>query len=98
MDISNMMGMLGNFQHKIKEAQQKLDDITIYEQGNGISITVTASKKIKDISIASDYDKDELEDLLVITLNKALDKAGQRAEEEMKSVSNGMLPNLPGLF
>ncbi|MEZ5146191.1 MAG: hypothetical protein R2759_03620 [Bacteroidales bacterium] len=43
-------------------------------------------------------DRTELEDLLMLTINKALDEAAQRGELEMKSITKDVLPNFPGLI
>jgi len=42
-------------------------------------------------------EKDMLEDLVTAATNKALEKAGAMAQEEMQKVTGGMLPNIPGL-
>lgn len=98
MDLSNLMGMFGDMQSKMTEAKAKLDDIILTEKTNGISITITASKKVQDINIDESLmaDKDELEDMLILALGKALERAEANAEMEMQKIAGGMLP--PGLF
>lgn len=98
MDLSNLMGMFGDMQSKMETAKAKLDEIEITEKSNGIEITVSASKKVRDISIDASLlnDKEELEDMLLLTLSKALERAEANAEMEMQKIAGGMLP--PGLF
>lgn len=94
-----MMGMLQELQNKIEETKRNLDFIVVQGEAGGITVDATASRKIKSISIPADVrenaDAEELEDLLVIALNKALALAENTWEEEMKKAAGGLLP--PGL-
>lgn len=100
------MNMMGNFQNVMEEAKAKLDDITIEEQTEGIKVTVTASSKITNISIdpslIADQDGEQIEDLLMSTLNRALTKAKETETKEMEKVTNSMIPGglggLKGMF
>ena len=38
-----------------------------------------------------------LTDLVVAAVNKALDEASDKARDEMKRQTEGLLPNIPGL-
>ena len=42
-------------------------------------------------------DADELEDYLILTLNKALEKAKKINENELANVAKSGMPNIPGL-
>lgn len=96
------MGMMG----KLKEAQQSAEDMksrlnTVFVTGESpdglVKVVLTANKEIKDIKLVDDLlaDKDELTDMLIIALNRALEKASQVAEEETKAAMKDVLP--PGL-
>lgn len=93
--IGDLFGNLGQQQEQIK---QKLDSIEINasSQNNEIQLTITAGKTIRDISIDPSKldmnDSDQLEDLLLITLNEAMEKADQLAAEETQKLINEMLP------
>ena len=41
--------------------------------------------------------KSEIEDLVIVAVNKALEKAKAKNEEEMAKVAQGMMPNIGGL-
>ncbi len=60
-------------------------------------MVITANKEVKDIQLADDLlqDKEELTDLLLVAINRGLEKATSVAEEETKAAMKDMLP--PGL-
>ncbi|GET46821.1 MAG: YbaB/EbfC family nucleoid-associated protein [Capnocytophaga felis] len=101
-DLMGMMGKLKETQQKIEETKQRLNHVLIDEvsPNGGIKVTVTANREIKSIEINEDLlsDKEELEDYLVLTLNKAIEKATQINENELAAVAKQGMPNIPGLF
>lgn len=64
-----------------------------------VKITLTANRTIKSISIAEDLlkDKEELEDYLILTLNKAIEKATKVNETELAAVAKEGLPDISGM-
>ncbi|MCB0472437.1 MAG: YbaB/EbfC family nucleoid-associated protein, partial [Flavobacteriaceae bacterium] len=58
-----------------------------------------ANRVIKSIVIDDSLldDKEELEDYLILALNKALEKANTVHEAEMAAAAKNGLPNIPGL-
>ncbi len=100
-DLSNMMGKLKEAQEKVEETKKRLDTVLIDESAaNGnIKITVTANREIKAISVDQSLleDKEELEDYLILTLNKALKRAGEINEQELAIAAKSGMPNIPGM-
>lgn len=100
-NIMEMMGKLQSAQENFEKLKQDLDSRTFTESSSDgtVSITMTELATIKDIQIASGLlaDKEQLEDTLVVTLNKALDKVKQNAMEEAKRTAKESLPPIPGL-
>lgn len=97
-----MLGKLQEAQQKMEEIKERLDQVSVKgESGNGkVTVIVSASKKIKEVSLADEAmscEKEELEDLLVIALEDAMSKADNVAESESKGAMGGILPNIPGL-
>jgi DNA-binding YbaB/EbfC family protein len=93
----DLFGKLQEAQQKMEEGKQKLANVTIDgEAGDGtVKVTVTGSREVKTISIDNQLlapeRKEELEDLLITALNRALQNAENRWEEEMKGLAGGML-------
>lgn len=100
-DMMNMMGKLKETQKKVEETKKRLDTVLIDEKSHDglLSVTLTANRTIKSIEITDELleDKDQLEDYLVLTLNKAIEKATNVNETELAAVAKEGMPNIPGL-
>ena len=97
--LGDMMGKLQEMKKVADEIKTKLDNtiLTVDGAGGDIKITITGNREIKSLQIAPALqhgDKEELEEQLVVTLNKALFKANEVNEGEMKKVAGSMLPGL----
>ncbi|NQX77220.1 YbaB/EbfC family nucleoid-associated protein [Gilvibacter sp.] len=100
-DIMGMMGKLKETQAKVAATKERLNTVLIdAENSEGtIKVTLTANREIKNITIADELlnDKEQLEDYLVITLNKAIAQATSVNETELAAVAKEGMPNIPGL-
>lgn len=96
-----MMGKLKETQEKVEATKKRLDTVLIDEKSNDglIKITLTANREIKSIEIDDSLlaDKEQLEDYLILTLNKAIDKATSVNESELAAVAKEGMPNIPGM-
>jgi DNA-binding YbaB/EbfC family protein len=100
-DIMGMMGKLKETQQKIEETKKRLDTILVDEQSSDgwLKVTLTANRKIKAIEIDENLlaDKEQLEDYLILVLNKAIEKATNVNEAELAAVAKEGMPNIPGM-
>ena len=102
-DIMGMMGKVKEAQAKIKEAQAKLVHLTAEgESGAGmVKVYVNGERKVlkieMDESLLTPKDKEMLSDLIVAATNKAMEAIEQKIKIEMKSATEGMIPNIPGM-
>lgn len=102
-DMFSMMGKLKEVQAKMKEAQDNLQFITVTaESGAGlVKAKVNGQRKLisleVDDSLLNKEDKEMVSDLIVAAVNKAMDEAGEKAKDELKRQTDGLLPNIPGL-
>lgn len=100
-DMMGMMGKLKETQRKVEETKKRLDTVLIDEKSsdNKLKITLTANRKIKSIAIddALLNNREQLEDYLILTLNKAIEKATSVNETELAAVAKEGMPNIPGL-
>lgn len=100
-DMMGMMNKLKETQEKVAATKERMKSVLIDEQsGDGLlKVTITAAREIKNISIADELleDKDQLEDYLVLTLNKAIKKASDINEAELAAVAKDGMPDIPGM-
>jgi len=100
-DMMQMMGKLKETQQKVEATKKRLDTVLIDEKSSDglLEISLTANRTIQRIVIADELleDKEQLEDYLVLTLNKAIAKATQINELELAAVAKEGMPNIPGM-
>ncbi len=100
-DIMGMMGKLKETQQKIEETKKRLDTVLVDEQSSDglLKVTLTANREVKSITVADELleDKEQLEDYLVLVMNKAIAKATAVNEAELGAVAKDGMPNIPGL-
>ncbi|MGG7035922.1 MAG: YbaB/EbfC family nucleoid-associated protein [Flavobacterium sp.] len=101
MDLMGMMGKLRDTQQKIEETKKRLDTVLIDEQSTDglLKVTLTANRTIKSISIDDSLleDKEQLEDYLILVMNKAIEKATNVNAAELDAVARMDMPNIPGM-
>jgi DNA-binding YbaB/EbfC family protein len=100
-DMMGMMGKLKETQKKVEATKERLHTVLIDETSNDekLKVTITANRTIKSITINNELlqDKDMLEDYLILTLNKAIEKATNVNEAEIAAVAKEGMPNIPGM-
>jgi len=100
-DLMGMMGKLKETQQKIEETKKRLDTVLIDEQSNDglLKVTITANRTIKAVTVDDSLleDKEQLEDYLVLVLNKAIASATAVNEAELGAVAQDGMPNIPGM-
>lgn len=100
-DLSGMIQKLKETQQKVEETKKRLDTVLIDETSSDgkLKVTVTANSVIKSITMNDSLlsDVEELEDYLILTLNKALEKAKSIHENELANVAKSGMPNIPGM-
>lgn len=93
--------LMSQMQNHTEEAKRKLDSILVEsEVENGlIKITANANKIITNITISDKIagDKEAVEDLIVVAVNRVLEKAKKVQKNEMGNVANNLIPGLGNL-
>ncbi|TQD40142.1 YbaB/EbfC family nucleoid-associated protein [Haloflavibacter putidus] len=99
--FGDMMNKLQETQKKVEETKERLNSVTLQENSNDnlLKVTITANREIKNIEVAEELlqDKEQLEDYLVLTVNKAIEKATEVNEAELGAVAKDGMPNIPGM-
>lgn len=101
MDLMGMMGKLKETQNKIEETKKRLDSVLVDEQSTDglLKVTMTANRKVKSMTIADELleDKEQLEDYLILVMNKAIEKASKVNDAELDAVAKMDMPMIPGM-
>ncbi|MEC5147711.1 YbaB/EbfC family nucleoid-associated protein [Chitinophaga sp. 212800010-3] len=98
--FGDLFGKLTQIKQKLQEGKERLATVTLSgEAGNGaVKVTVDGNRQVKSIDVAahllSPENKEEMEDLLISALNRALKDAENAWEAEMKGAAGGMLGGL----
>jgi len=94
--------LMSQMQSQTEEVKKKLNSIIIEKEAeNGlIKVKANANKKILSIEINDKIanDKDTIEDLIIVAVNKAIEEAEIISEKEMGNIAQGLMPNLGGLL
>ena len=100
-DMMGMMNKLKEAQEKVEQTKKRLDTVLIDEQSADglLKVTITANREVKNISVDEQLlqDKEQLEDYLVLTMNKAIKKATDINEAEIDSAAKDGMPDIPGM-
>jgi DNA-binding protein YbaB len=77
MDLMGMMGKLKETQQKKEDTKKRLDTVLVDEQSSDglLKVTLTANRSVKStIDDSLLEDKEQLEDYLILVLNKAINR------------------------
>jgi DNA-binding protein YbaB len=100
---NDFLSKLNEARQKIEEAKSRLNSIIVEVEalGGGVRIKANANKIITGFEVSDEFlrsrSRREIEEILLSTANKALEEAAQRGEMEMKTITQGLLPDFPGL-
>jgi len=76
--------------------------VTGTAEGGKITVTANANKAVQSVAIDEAFlkeaDKEELEELLVIAINKAMEQAENVSQSEMAAMTQNMFGDMGGLF
>ena len=101
MDIQKLMEQARQMQDNLGRIEEELN-ATEYEgkaEGNGVKVVVNGRNEVQSVEIADDLmsvdNKEMLQDLILIAVNEAVEKAFQDRENKLGSATSGL--NLPGM-
>jgi len=95
-DMTKMMKAAQEMQQKMAQLQEDMQNLTVTgESGAGlVKATCTCKGELKaldiDPSIFNSDDKEVVEDLILAAIKDAQQKAGDKAQEEMGKLTEGM--------
>lgn len=93
----DLFGKLNEARKKSEEIKAGLANVSVKgDAGSGkVTVVMDGNRRVKSIEISNDLlsgDKEELEDLLIIAINKASDQAEAVSADELKKITQDLLP------
>ena len=101
--FAGLMKQAREMQAKMKEAQEKLAEMTVEASAGGGKVTVVATGKQEILEVRIDpevvdaEDVEMLQDLVLAATNEALRRAAEMAQQELAKATGG-LSDMAGLF
>ena len=94
-----MMEKLQAMQGRMEEIKNRIETIVVRgEAENGkIIVQINGNRKVKDIQLDPELltgDKEQLEELLAVAVNRAIEQADNVNNSEMQSAAMGMMPGM----
>jgi DNA-binding YbaB/EbfC family protein len=102
MDLQRLMQQANAMQKKMAKIEEELD-ASVYSGNNGgesgVTVKVNGKNEVVEVNIADDLlskdSKEELQDMIMLAVNEAEDKATQDRKEKMDAVTQGI--RMPGM-
>jgi DNA-binding YbaB/EbfC family protein len=101
---AGMMKQIQKMQEDMEKAQEALAQETVNTEAGGgiVKVVMTCHQRLQEINIDKsklDFDDEEwttdLQDLIAIAVNEAIEKSQERAAERMESITGGLSSMLP---
>ena len=102
MDLQRLMQQANAMQKKMAKIEEELD-ASVYSGNNGresgVTVKVNGKNEVVEVNIADDLlskdSKEELQDMIMLAVNEAEEKANQDRKEKMDAVTQGI--RMPGM-
>lgn len=97
----DLMNKLGDLKNKMEEAKSRLDQVSVTGSSgdNEVVVRMSGNRKVLEIDIADHLlfpeKKEEVQELLEVAMNRAIQEAERVNEAEMKAAGRDLLPGMP---
>ena len=98
MNIQSLLKQAQKMQSDLAKLEKDFESRVYVEENDLVRVEVNGKNKVLSIEIKSNSfeDKDLIQDMIVIALNKVNEKANKEREKEMGKLTGGM--KMPGVF
>ncbi len=100
MDFKNLLKEAQKMQASLAKVEKELDSYTYTSGGNGIDVEINGKYEVVKLTIDEELlnkdNKEMIEELLMITLNRAYTEAKETRDKKMGELTAGV--KMPGLF
>lgn len=96
---NDLLSKLQNLKQQSEDSKTRLAEIEISEDaGNGlVRISMNGNRELKSVEINADlsqFEKDDLEDLICVAFNRVLDKVNALNEQEVMSSAQSIFSGM----
>lgn len=101
--LMQAMMQMQEMQRRMEETQATFGELLMTEEAGGGMVRATANghgeitKLVIDPSLLQEGEKETLEDLIITVVNRATLAAKEAAAQQLKSATDGLMPDIPGL-
>ncbi len=88
------MKQLQQMKEQMDAAKERLNNISVKGECQGITVVANGNKKILEVSIPQGMETEEIAELVVIATNKAIENAESVFESEMRGMAGGLMGGL----
>lgn len=98
--LGNMFNkkMMSKMQEQMEDIKHKLNNISVIGEAEAVKVSANGNRMLNSINISDDFfknaTKEELEDLIVVAANRALEQAERVEKSEMSHAAMGIIPGL----
>lgn len=95
--FGDILGKMQLMQEKVAATKNRLDTVSVQGEAPNASVIVvmTGNRRVKSIRIEESLrkgDPEELEDMIALAMNNAIEKADQVQQEAMSEATGDLLP------
>ena len=92
-----LLNRLHDIKQQAEASKTKLNGVSVTEESGGglVRVTMNGNRQLLSVDIntpLSSMDKEDLEDLLCVALNRALDKVNELNEQEVMDSTKSLFP------
>lgn len=95
--FGDLLGKMQEMQEKVAATKNRLDGVSVSGSSpNGtVDVVMSGNRRVQSVRIEESLrqgDPDELEDMVVLAVNNAIEKADQVQEQAMSEATGDLLP------
>jgi hypothetical protein len=102
MDMKRLMEQAQQMQRKLKKIEQELNEteyVGVSGGSNGVSVKINGMNEVIEVNISEELldkeNKEELQDMILLAVNSAVDQAKTERDEKLGAVTQGV--SFPGM-
>ena len=102
--LDDLMSKLEDAQLQMEKTKKELDSLLVETEVEGglVKVKANGNNKIVNLEISDelikDADKESIEDLVILAINRAIEKAEKLSEDQLAGTAQGIMPDIGSMF